>query len=84
MLVAQAQADEFLQWVAVGKGELAHGVDSPDVLLKVHWNMYMYSMHILGENTLENAKRLGYLDVRELYPDVPRYTHEDFAKEFYT
>ncbi|OJT12163.1 hypothetical protein TRAPUB_11273 [Trametes pubescens] len=41
-------------------------------------------MHILDENTLENAKRLGYLDVRELYPDVPRYTLEGFAKEFYT
>ncbi|EIW53911.1 NAD-P-binding protein [Trametes versicolor FP-101664 SS1] len=78
------KADEVLQWVAEGKAELARGVDTPDVLLKVHWNMYMYSMHILGENTLENAKRLGYLDVRELYPDVPRYTLEDFAKEFYT
>lgn len=84
MLVVQVKADEVLQWVAEGKAELARGVDTPDVLLKVHWNMYMYSMHILSENTLENAKRLGYLDVRELYPDVPRYTLEDFAKEFYT
>lgn len=82
--MVQVKADEVLQWVAEGKAELARGVDTPDVLLKVHWNMYMYSMHILGENTLENAKRLGYLDVRELYPDVPRYTLEDFAKEFYT
>ncbi|TBU52270.1 NAD(P)-binding protein [Dichomitus squalens] len=43
----------------------------------------MHSMYVLEENTLENAKRLGYLDVRELYPDLPRYTFKQFAKEFY-
>ena len=47
------------------------------------WAQYMVSLHFLGENTLENAKRLGYLDARELYPDRPRHTLEDFAKEFY-
>ena len=39
---------------------------------------------VLEENTLENAKKLGYLDIHELYPDLPRYKFEDFAKEFYT
>ncbi|KAI0628429.1 NAD-P-binding protein [Trametes polyzona] len=77
------QAEDLLRWVSEGKADLARGIDTPDVLLKVHWNMYMYSMHILAENTLENAKRLGYLDARELYPDIPRFTLEDFAKGFY-
>ena len=43
----------------------------------------MLSIHILEENSLKNAKRLGYLDVQELYPDMPKHTLEEFAKEFY-
>ncbi|TBU31894.1 NAD(P)-binding protein [Dichomitus squalens] len=37
----------------------------------------------IKENTLENAKALGYLDARELYPDIPKFTLEDVAKDFY-
>ena len=44
---------------------------------------YVISMHVLGENTLANARRLGYLDARELYPDMPRASLENFAREFY-
>ncbi|RPD57587.1 NAD-P-binding protein [Lentinus tigrinus ALCF2SS1-7] len=47
------------------------------------WAQYMYSMHFLQENTLKNAKRLGYLDARELYPDIPTQSLEEYAKEFY-
>ena len=47
------------------------------------WAQYMHSMHFLQENTLENAKRLGYLDARELYPDIPVQSLAEFAKEFY-
>lgn len=44
---------------------------------------YQYSMHILGENNLETAKRLGALDARELYPDIPVASFEEFAKSYY-
>ncbi|PCH44149.1 NAD(P)-binding protein [Wolfiporia cocos MD-104 SS10] len=44
---------------------------------------YMVSLHILGENTLENAKALGALDARELYPDIKPVTLEGYAKRFY-
>ena len=47
------------------------------------WMQYQFSMHVLGENTLESATRLGYLDAHELYPDMPQRASEDFAKEFY-
>ena len=69
--------------MAEGRAELQADPTSIAAGLKVIPNEYMYSMHILGENTLENAKRLGYLDARELYPDIPKYTLEDYAKEFY-
>ena len=47
------------------------------------WLEYMVSMHVLGENTRANALALGYLDARELYPDVPVQSLEEFAREFY-
>ncbi|KAH9925896.1 NAD-P-binding protein [Epithele typhae] len=52
-------------------------------LVLFHRAGYRVSMHVPEENTLENTKRLGYLDVRELYPDMLKYTLEDFAREFY-
>ena len=48
------------------------------------WAQYMHSMHFLQENTLENAKKLGYLDARELYPDIIPTTYEEYVKEFYS
>ncbi|KAI0644861.1 NAD-P-binding protein [Trametes meyenii] len=69
----------------IEQGRAASAQDPTNWLVGVQFTMsqYMYSIHILGENTLANAKRLGYLDARELYPDIPRHTLEDFAKEFY-
>ncbi|KAI9058256.1 NAD-P-binding protein, partial [Trametes sanguinea] len=77
-------ADELKQRLVAAKAE--HEKDPGNVTAHVNlvWCEYVYSMHVLQENTLENAKRLGYLDVRELYPEVPKQTLEDFAKEFYS
>ncbi|KAI0788326.1 hypothetical protein C8Q74DRAFT_1257380 [Fomes fomentarius] len=42
-------------------------------------------MHILGENTLENAKRLGYFDAQKLDPEIPVYSLEEYGqKKFYS
>lgn len=51
--------------------------------MKRVWDEYAYSMDVLHENTLESAKKLGYLDARELYPDIVPASFEEFAKEFY-
>lgn len=46
------------------------------------WGMqYTHSKHIRGDNTLENAKYLGYLDAKELYPDFSPITFETCVKE---
>lgn len=52
-------------------------------MLSLVWCKYMQSLCIQEDNTLANAKRLGYLDARELYPDIPVRSVEDFAEEFY-
>ncbi|KAI0364823.1 NAD(P)-binding protein [Pilatotrama ljubarskyi] len=79
-----ASAEEIAKRIAEGKADLVKDPSNAPAALKVLWHDYMYSLHIAGENTLENAKHLGYLDARELYPDVPRRSLEEFAKEYYS
>ena len=55
----------------------------PSLIQKVSFADYMVTLHVIGENSLDNAKRLGYLGAQELYPDAPQHTLEEFAKEFY-
>ena len=68
---------------AAGREKLKKDPDNFDILVMVSWNEYLQSMYVLEENTLENAKRLGYLDVRELYPDIVPTSLEEYAQEFY-
>jgi hypothetical protein len=42
---------------------------------------YGVSKFIREDNTLENAKYLGYLDARELYPDLKPTTFAEFVGE---
>ncbi|KAI0333236.1 NAD-P-binding protein [Cubamyces sp. BRFM 1775] len=76
-------AEELKQQLATAKAALAENPADVPTTMSVVWSEYMLSIHILEENTLKNAKRLGYLDARELYPDIPRHTLEEYAKEFY-
>ena len=81
----QTTKDDFVSAAAAAKALLAQDpVANASAHMPEAWNEYQVSMLVLGENTLENAKRLGYLDARELYPDMPQWTLEDFAKDFYT
>ena len=66
-----------------GRKELAANPNDFNARSKVFTNEYAYTMSVLGENTLENVKKLGYLDARELYPDIPVQSLAEFAKEFY-
>lgn len=42
---------------------------------------YMYSWGVRGDNTPEYAKYLGYLDVKDLYPNLKGISYETFLKE---
>lgn len=65
------------------KTNAAQKPDDAMVQMVFNWYQYMHSIHILRECTLENAKRKGYLDAHELYPDIRQYSVEEFAKGFY-
>ncbi|EIW53909.1 NAD-P-binding protein [Trametes versicolor FP-101664 SS1] len=76
-------AEDLLKQIAEAKATLAKDPANVLAVMSVNWAQYMYSLHILRENTLENAKRLGFLDARELYPDIPKFSLEEFAKDYY-
>ncbi|KAI0800420.1 NAD(P)-binding protein [Fomes fomentarius] len=75
--------EDIIKTIAEAKELQAKHLNNPELLHKIGLNQYMLNMFVLRENTLDNAKKLGYLDVRELYPDIKPSTLEDFAKEFY-
>ena len=84
MVLLQTTKDDFVSAAAAAKALLAQDpVANASAHMPEAWNEYQVSMLVLEENTLENAKRLGYLDVRELYPDIAPLSLEEFAKEFY-
>lgn len=45
----------------------------------VYTLQYAYSKYLRRNNTPEHAKYLGYLDARELYPDITLKTLRDFV-----
>ena len=59
--------------------------ESKDYSALVAWAYleYVISVHFLGENSLANAKKLGALDAKELYPDIVQTPFKEFAKAFY-
>ncbi|KAI0706010.1 NAD-P-binding protein [Cerioporus squamosus] len=75
---------DLQQQIAEGGAGLAKDPTDLQSVFKLFGGQYALSMHFLQENTLENAKLLGYLDARELYPDIPAQALEDYAKEFYS
>ena len=52
-----------------------------DQLTSLRSTEYVYSKFVRGDNTLANAKYLGYLDGRELYPDFQPIKFADYFKE---
>jgi len=74
--------EELFQYIQEGKEEYPR-TKTTSAAIKWISNQYQYSMHILGENSLKNAKAMGALDARELYPDLKTITLEEYAKEFY-
>ncbi|OBZ72585.1 Casein kinase I 1 [Grifola frondosa] len=53
--------DEILKLAAAAMGEFQR-TQNIHAMLAWIWNQYQHSIHILGENSLENAKALGALD----------------------
>ena len=75
--------EQLEQWIAEAGAAVTANPTDLTSQMTLAMSQYMISTHFLCENTLENVKRLGYLDARELYPDMPKHTLAEYAEEFY-
>ncbi|KAL6904060.1 hypothetical protein GGI43DRAFT_432698 [Trichoderma evansii] len=48
--------------------------------LGLYWMQYFYSFGIRGDNTPENANYLGYINSKDLYPELSMISYRDFFK----
>lgn len=69
--------EELIAQLDAAKSQAVAGQFSPAVGIL----SYAYSKFIRRDNTPENAKYLGYLDSRELYPDFKPIRFEELIKE---
>ncbi|CEI67571.1 unnamed protein product [Fusarium venenatum] len=67
-------ADEIENGIARTKGD-------PNKMMDYFQFTYQKSYDIMGENTPEYARYLGYQIGKDLYPDMERISFEDFFKE---
>ncbi|KAF2116486.1 hypothetical protein BDV96DRAFT_644921 [Lophiotrema nucula] len=73
-------ADEVVSQLARAK-EAAVASGNEKVNLEVIAGSYNWSRYVRADNSPENAKYLGYLDSRELYPDFRPIGFEEFMRE---
>ncbi|KAI8649779.1 NmrA domain-containing protein [Fusarium keratoplasticum] len=62
--------EDLLKTIMEGQAEVAKGNMDGTVMLSLGMSQYKYLLGIRGDNTPEHAKYLGYIDAKELYPDV--------------
>lgn len=67
----------------IGEKEKYKNDSSGQVPVQLITYGYLYSTLVHGDNTVNNAKKLGALDALELYPDFKPVPLAEYAKEFY-
>ncbi|CAG9984505.1 unnamed protein product [Clonostachys byssicola] len=76
--------EELLQIISEGEAEMAHGDLESAAMLKLGMAQYKYLLGIRGDNTPEHAKYLGYLDAKELYPDIVASSFKNYMNDLFT
>ena len=73
----QKSTEEILADLAASQEALARDPSDQMALFGIFINQYLNSWGARGDNTPESARYLGYLDFKELYPDVGGRTLRD-------
>ena len=73
--------DELLSSTAAGFERLDKDPTDFPARIMAYMGQYNYSKSIRRDNTPDNAKYLGYLDARELYPDFKPISFRNFLDE---
>lgn len=70
LIIPKVSAETLLKKLADVEDALAKDPNDSNALFSKIINQYYYSWGVRGDNQPQAAKYLGYLDARELYPDV--------------
>ncbi|CRK24748.1 hypothetical protein BN1723_013376 [Verticillium longisporum] len=72
-------AEAWSEAEAIAGASLVETIEKNLGVLNLETGMaqYFYTLAVRGDNTPENAKYLGYLDARELYPDLQPRSWKD-------
>ncbi|KAJ3544856.1 hypothetical protein NM208_g2821 [Fusarium decemcellulare] len=73
--------EELLKTIAEGQAAISKNNLGSAVMLSLGMAQYKYLLGIRGDDTPEHAKYLGYLDVKELYPDVVATPFEKYVED---
>ncbi|KAF5005215.1 hypothetical protein FDECE_8336 [Fusarium decemcellulare] len=73
--------EELLETIAEGQAAISKNNLGSTVMLSLGMAQYKYLLGIRGDDTPEHAKYLGYLDVKELYPDVVATPFEKYVED---
>lgn len=76
--VSLEEAENIIK--TAGEALAANPADMQQLIAK-HVTEYKISWAIRGDNAPERAEYLGYLDARELYPDIKPKSMDEFVKE---
>jgi hypothetical protein len=80
--VEQITAEKVVQDLVAASEALKDSAD-PMKLAAVLYMGYEVSTYVRGDNIPENAKYLGYLDARELYPDFKPVSFRSYLAELF-
>ncbi|EEY16796.1 isoflavone reductase family protein [Verticillium alfalfae VaMs.102] len=78
-----ASIDCHSHHLSVSEASLLETIEKNPGVLTMETGMaqYFYTLAVRGDNTPENAKYLGYLDARELYPDLQPRSWRDYIMD---
>ncbi|TPX14208.1 uncharacterized protein E0L32_000602 [Thyridium curvatum] len=79
-LAIHTSGEEISATINQAKEKMAQGTTDFATQLQLFGGQYQYSWGIRGDNTLEHAKYLGYLDAKELYPDLKPRKFKDYVQ----
>ncbi|KAI1131415.1 NAD(P)-binding protein [Nemania abortiva] len=73
--------EELLKIISESQSQINTSNLDPTVMLNLGMAQYRHLLGIRGDNTPEHAKYLGYLDAKELYPDMEATPLESYIKD---
>jgi hypothetical protein len=80
-MIIQVSEDEIRNQVQQAEAALATDPKDPLKRRMAYVSQYILSKYFRRDNTPENARYLGYLDAKDMYPDFKPVSFEEYVAE---